>query len=128
MTDWPFRVSGPIRVTTLFVFERMEAIVKSGRRPLSVTKLWYAIECATPSGPDQLPDGPEIETERISLRGPELRLRSMRFVPPERPFTVTVPDSSSEPAIRRAVPERVTSLTDVLPCKAARDRCSNCEA
>src|SRR6266436_5187687 len=30
--------------------------------------------------------------------------------------------------MRRAEPERETSLSDVLPCKAARDFCSNCEA
>src|SRR6266436_2174282 len=83
---------------------------------------------ATPSGPDQLPDGPEVEVERISLRGPELRLRSMRFVPPERPFSVTVPDSSSEPAMRRAVPVRVTSEICALPSWAASDCCKSADA
>ena len=39
-----------------------------------------------------------------------------------------VPDSSSEPTMRRAVPERVTSVSDILPCKAASDCRSNCEA
>src|SRR5215475_5170683 len=70
----------------------------------------------TPSGPDVPPVGSFEElTDLNSLRGPEGKLKSRRVAPEERTLSVTVPDSSSEPAMRRAVPVRVTSVICVFP-------------
>ena len=78
--------------------------------------------------PDQEPVGGVVVALRISLREPEGRLRSIRQASPGIALSVAVPVSSSEPAMRRAVPERVTSVSDALPCKAESDCCNNCEA
>src|ERR1700740_79746 len=109
--------------------ESLREMAKAGKNHEgSVRRLWKAIEWETPSGPDQLPAGVVAEKFWTSLRWPEDRLRSLRPAPEARALRAAVPDSSSEPAMRRAVPERVTSVMDVLPCRAARDCRSNCEA
>src|SRR6202521_6204278 len=59
------------------------------------------------------------EELRSSLRGPEGKLKSRRLAP-ETAFNVAVPVSSSEPAMRRAVPVSVTSETEVAPASAAK--------
>src|SRR5437016_464492 len=94
---------------------------KAGNQPGSVKRLWLDMARETPSVPDQEPTGSGPDVLRSSLRGPEERLRSRRAPVRARALKMPVPDSSSEPAMRRAVPERVTSVSDVLPCKAASD-------
>src|SRR2546427_10604348 len=94
---------------------------KVGNQPRSVKRLWFEMGCQTVSGPDQEPTGGALEVFRSSLRVPEGRVRSMRVPVPARALMTAEPDSSSEPAMRRAEPERVTSLMEVLPCRAARN-------
>src|SRR5437588_9082388 len=77
--------------------------------------------CETASGPDQVPVGGVAARLLTSVRGPEAKLRSRREAPEASALRVAEPDSSSEPAMRRAVPERVTSERDALPVRAARD-------
>ena len=88
----------------------------------SVSRLWYAMACQAPSGPDQLPDGVGLVRLQSSLRDPDGRLRSTRPPPDEMALSVAVPDSSSEPAMWRAVPTRVISEMEALPTCTARDR------
>src|SRR5256885_10374183 len=78
-----------------------------------------------PSGPLQLPDRHLFATATTSLREPERKLRSTRASPVFNAFKMPEPDSSSEPAIRRAVPVRVTSEICVLPSWAASDCCKS---
>jgi hypothetical protein len=97
-------------------------MVKVGKnQDESVMRLWLEMEWATPSGPLQLPAGHLFETATTSLRDPEGKLRSIRASPVARALATLVPDSSSEPAMRRAVPERVTSVSGWPPVSAAKD-------
>src|SRR5437764_12523198 len=89
----------------------------------SDSKLWKAMACETRSGPDELPAGGVTERFSTSLRWPEDRLRSMRPAPEASALSVAVPVSSSEPAMRRAVPTSVTSLMGCPPVRAAREFC-----
>src|SRR5712692_5493605 len=70
------------------------------------------------SGPDQAPVGVVAEILHTSLRGPEDSVRSTRLAPEARALRTAVPVSSSEPAMRRAVPERVTSVSVWPPLRA----------
>src|SRR6266567_2590463 len=83
---------------------------------------------AAPSGPDQLPAGPLLELVRTSLRLPEAKLKASLLEPLAVAVSTTEPDSSSEPAMRRAVPERVTSVRVWPPLRAFRDCCRSCSA
>jgi len=65
---------------------------------------------------------------QTSLRTPEERLRSERAAPVARALRVAVPKSSSEPAMRRADPESVTSEMDWPPASAAREDCRSATA
>src|ERR1700676_3334033 len=106
---------------TAFRAERRLAMVKAGAQPGSVRRLWYAMACGTLSGPDHEPATSAEEVLRISRRVPEGRVRSMREPAPTSVLITTVPDSSSDPAMRRAVPVRVTSVSVWPPARAARE-------
>src|SRR2546430_7670807 len=84
--------------------------------------------CETRSGPDQLPAGGVTERFSTSLRWPEDRLRSVRPAPEASALSVAVPVSSSEPAMRRAVPTSVTSVMGWPPVRAAREFCKRARA
>src|SRR5438445_7571977 len=94
---------------------------KAGNQPGSLRRLWLEMGCQTVSGPDQEPTGEALEVLRSSLRMPEGRIRSMRVPVPARALTVPVPVSSSEPAMRRAEPERVISVMDRPLVRAPRE-------
>src|SRR2546422_509833 len=81
--------------------------------------------CQTPSAADQLPAGSAEADEdaRTSLRAPEGKEKSMRLSPVARAFSVAVPVSLSEPAMRRAVPASVTSATAAPPVSAFKAPC-----
>src|SRR5882724_4413485 len=97
-------------------------MAKAGKNQAgSVSRLWKAMAWATPSGPDQLPAGEEAERFWISVRGPDERLRTERLAPEATALRIAVPVSSSEPAMRRAEPVRVTSVSVWLPARAPRD-------
>jgi hypothetical protein len=71
------------------------------------------------SGPDQTPVGAAKRLE-TSLIEPEEKLKSIRAEPFEKALSVAVPDSSSEPTIRRTLPVRVTSEIVTFGERAAR--------
>src|SRR5882672_11846873 len=92
--------------------ESLRAIAKAGKNQAgSEMRLWKAIGCEMRSGPDQFPAGVAPERSQTSLRWPEERLRSARPAPEASALKTAVPVSSSDPAIRRAVPDRVTSVS-----------------
>src|ERR1700739_49895 len=80
--------------------------------------------CPTLSGPVQLPTGtPAEEIEISSLRGPDGYAYLIWLCPVANACSVTFPVSSSEPAMRRAVPVSVASETAMLAAIAARACC-----
>src|SRR5882762_1903718 len=90
--------------------ESLGAMANAGKNQAGpVRRLWKAIAWEMPSGPDHVPADGVTEVLMTSLRWPEERLRSVRPAPEANPLRTPVPDSSSEPAMRRAVPVRVTS-------------------
>jgi hypothetical protein len=84
-------------------------------------QLCIGTACDTPSVQVHDPCGIEFDTLRTSLRGPFERFKSIRLSEEPATLSVTVPVSVSEPAIRVAVPVRVTSVIAVLPESAASD-------
>src|SRR5713101_1982142 len=77
-----------------------------------------------PSGPDHVPADGLTEVLRSSFLWPDGKLRSTRLAPLEMALRTAVPVSSSEPAMRRAVPDSVTSVSVWPPLRALSELCN----